>query len=64
MLCQELGANKRCLQACQFLPANCLLEIRQLKRYSGRHLLYTSFITQANNHLGEEVFFTNKETTD
>lgn len=63
MLCQELRAKKGCLQDCPFLPANCLLEMKYLKRHSSRHLLYTSLITQANNPLGE-AFFANKETTE
>lgn len=35
-----------------------------LKRHSSRHLLHTSFITKANNHLTEEVIFADKEMTE
>lgn len=64
---RNLGQTKRCLQACQFLLANCILEMKHLKRHrhtDGRHPLHTSFITLANNHLGEEVFFASKEMTE
>lgn len=33
MLCQELRTNRGCLQACQSLPANCLLETNHLKKH-------------------------------
>lgn len=45
-------------------PSKLSSENETLKRHGSRHLLYTSFITQANNHLAEEVFFADKEMTE
>lgn len=63
MLYQECGANKGCLQACQFLPEIYLWKMKHLKRHltvaDRSYIPY--LLPHANNHLEEEVFFANKE---
>lgn len=61
-LCRELG-KQRVPPRLSVSPSKLSSGNETLKRHGRRHLLYTSFITLANNHLGEEASFANKEMT-